>query len=331
MDNNVIIVESRKINDYVYHVDLKGYGKPKILSGYVCEFDEGFVILDCGSSQVVKHIPQFFKRNNLDLSRVVYLVPSHHHFDHAGGMWKLYDQIKELNPQVKIVINLQTMGLLNDYKVHLSRAKRTYGDFIGEMQAIPEDAFHTIEPLSDFSVENIADNPIRKFHVNGEEVVFSILHTPGHTSDHQSPVFLKADVLDFIFLGEAIGTMHHSTKLLTMPTSMPVYFNFEEYTTTITKLKQIWPIMAGIGHFGVINGKENVRAVILENESYTGEFRAKIQKYYKEKPETRYIVDKIVPDFAKRTDLVGDNLPFLKNIVLGVVYGMMMDLGYRKD
>ena len=170
---------------------------------------------------------------------------------------------------------------------------------------------------------------IETFTVNGSEVKLAILRTPGHTPDHQTPVLIKENLIDFIFLGEAAGTIYHDSKLLTMPTSMPIYYNHEEYMRTLVNLKQLIPLMAGFGHFGVINGKKNVREILLEHESFMEIFKSLIIKYHDEKPETKYIVKKVFPLLFPRTDLSVDRNPIFKSVTLAIVYGMMISLGLR--
>jgi hypothetical protein len=58
-------------------------------------------------------------------------------------------------------------------------------------------------------------------------------------------------------------------------------------------------------------------------------FREKIIEFYKEKPETKYVLEKMKPIITPRTDLSIDNNPVLNGITLGIVYGMMVSLGYR--
>ncbi|MFX1503716.1 MAG: hypothetical protein ACFFDH_22335, partial [Promethearchaeota archaeon] len=189
--------------------------------------------------------------------------------------------------------------------------------------------FKIIEPSLDFNPNPNKLDVIDKFNVNGSEVKLAILKTPGHTPDHQTPLLIRDNLIDFIFLGEAAGTIYHDSKLLTMPTSMPIYYNHENYMKTLENLKQLDPLMAGFGHFGVVNGKNNVRETLLEHETFMKIFKTLIIKYHNEKPETKYILEKILPELLPRTDLSIDSNPLYKNIVLGIVYGMMISLGFR--
>jgi len=331
MESKIITIDSGKITDYLHHVDLREFGTRRVLTCFVAEFDNCNIILDCVSSLEIKHLLRYAKRNKIDLSKVKYLVTTHHHFDHTGGMWKLYEEIKKYNPEIKIITNQETKTLLNDYEYHLSRAKRTFGDFIGEMRVIEEDAFKIIESSMNFNADPNKLDVIETFQTEGIDLKLSILKTPGHTHDHQCPLFIKDGEIDFIFFGEAVGTLYHSTKLVSMPTSMPVYFNYEDYMNTLQNLKEIYPLRAGMGHFGVINGKDNVRTFLLDNESFMKKFKDKIVELYAQRPETKYIVPNVLAMLAERTDLMGDEHPVLRNIILGITYGMMMSLGYRKE
>jgi len=331
MVQELITLETGKINDYLYHIDVRGYGAPRMLSIFVGNFDNSSVLIDCGSSLEIKKLIRLIKKLKIELSSFKYLITTHHHFDHNGGLWQLYDILKKHNPDVKILTNQKTKELLNNFENHLSRARRTYGNLTGSMKPIEDKAFKIIEPSTKFtSIPNELDF-IETFTINGSEVKLSILKTPGHTPDHQCPLFIRNNKIDFIHFGESVGTIYHSSELVTMPTSMPAYYNHISYMSTLENLKKLSPLKAGFGHFGVINGQENVHKLLVEHESFMKRFRNKIIASYEEKPETRHVLEKIMPDLIPRTDLSIEENPVFNGVALGIVYGMLMDLGYRKD
>jgi hypothetical protein len=144
-------------------------------------------------------------------------------------------------------------------------------------------------------------------------------------------MFIMDNSIDFIHFGECVGTIYHASKLITMPTSMPTYYNHRQYMETLNKLKNLKPKRAGYGHFGLINGENNVKSLLLEHEEFMKIFRQKVIDYYNEKPATSYVLEKIVPFLLPRTDLKIEDNPILEGISLAIVYGMLMDLGYRKE
>ncbi|MHA2089038.1 MAG: MBL fold metallo-hydrolase, partial [Promethearchaeota archaeon] len=288
------------------------------------------VLIDCGSSLDLKRGLRYIKKNGIELSSLKYLITTHHHFDHNGGLWKLYEEIKSHNPEVKILTNKITRELLNDFKLHLKRGMRTYGDLVGVMKPINDDAFKIIEPIQDFNVNVENLDVIEKFHLADSEVKLTIFKTPGHTPDHQCPVLIKDGKIDFIHYGEATGTIYHETKPLTMPTSMPIYYNHERYLETLDKFIESVPFYAGFGHFGLVNGIDTIRELIIEHKTFMKEFREKIVQYYTEKPETKYVLNKISSFLLPRMDLSIGHSSVLQGISLGIVYGMMTSLGYRE-
>ncbi len=329
MDKEAITLKSGKVNEYLHHIDMRSYSTSRLLSVFLGEFEDCSILFDCGSSLDIKKGLRYFKRNHISLSSFKYLITSHHHFDHNGGMWKLYKEVKEYNPEVKILTNSTTKALLNDFEHHLNRGRSTYGNLVGEMNPIEDKAFKIIEPSTNFNSNPHKLDVIDAFHKNGSEIKLVILKTPGHTPDHQTPVLIKNNLIDFIFLGEAAGTIYHNSELLTMPTSMPIYYNHEDYMKTLENLKKLTPIMAGYGHFGIVNGQNNVQQILFEHEDFMKKFKNLIIEYHTEKPETKYILEKILPELLPRTDLSIDSNPLFRNIVLGIVYGMMISLGFR--
>jgi glyoxylase-like metal-dependent hydrolase (beta-lactamase superfamily II) len=272
MVQEIITTEPGKINEYLHHFDLKQFAARRLLSGYVTEFDEGSIVMDTGTSHDVKHELRYLKKNNISLSSVKYLITSHHHFDHNGGMWKLYEEVKKHNSEVKILTSKMTMDFLNNSEAHLKRARRGFPpNMVGEMRAINENGFKLIETSDPNSI-----GIIETFHANNSEINLAILKTPGHTPDHQSAVFIKDGVMDFIFFGEAVGTLYHSAELITLPVSAPIHYNFKDDMKTTENLKKLNIQRAGFSHFGIVNGEENVKKVLIDHESFMKEFRAKI-------------------------------------------------------
>ena len=93
--------------------------------------------------------------------------------------------------------------------------------------------------------------------------------------------------------------------------------------------KQYYPLKSGFGHFGVINGQKTNHDLFIEHEAFMKKFRTLIKKYYYEKPKTRYIVEKIKPYLMQKIDLSYYENPIIEKIILAIVYGMMVSLGYR--
>ena len=60
------------------------------------------------------------------------------------------------------------------------------------------------------------------------------------------------------------------------------------------------------------------------------EFRARIIEYHEEKDDTKYICEKIAPFLLPRSNIFKKISDGVIYIALQGVYGVMIDLGYRK-
>jgi len=325
-----LVLESKKVKDYLHHVDILQHGLKRMFSAFIFNINDVSIIMETGTSDDVKKILQYFKQNHMSISSIKYLVPSHYHFDHSGGFWKLYEMVSEENPDVKILANEKTQGYLNDSEWHMARGRSTFGDVVGEMNPIPDDAFEISRPITDFVNFNKNESLFHIIDYDGHEYKLGLFNTPGHTLDHVCPAIIKDGNVDFIVLGEAGGTLYHSSKLVTLPTSMPPVFNYEKYMESLANLIKLEANSCGFSHFGYLNKKENVREILLENQSTMKEYRSLVMKLYNEKPETSYIVEKIAPFFEERTNVLITR-PVLISTIVPLVYGMLMDLGYRKS
>ncbi|MFQ5819413.1 MAG: MBL fold metallo-hydrolase [Candidatus Heimdallarchaeota archaeon] len=318
MDQNPIITISGKVTDEIFLIDLYQYNIPRTCSAFILQTSESTVIMDTGTNNDVSSVLEFMKNNALFLKKVNYLVPSHYHFDHFGGGSKLWETIKEVNPEVKILTVEETKKRLQDHSSHVKRAKRTFSGFVGTMEPLPAEAFEIVDP----------DEPILIPGMDGT-MRFELISTPGHTTAHVSPTFFKNNKPEFMYLGEAAGSLLHLTKLVTLSTSMPPDFKFNSYMTSLEKIIDLKPKNTGYGHFGAVKCKVMVMQALRENREFSYFFRDYVKEKFTERAETRYVVEQFMTqELRKRTDF--PNLELYTNMIVAVVYGQLVDLGLRK-
>ncbi len=272
--------------------------------------------MDVGTSDDVDSILKFMKDINLPLKKVKYLVPSHHHFDHFGGGWRLWETIRKVNPKIKILTTEETKRLLQDPNDHINRAKRTFGDFVGVMEPVPDEAYKIVG----------TDEPIQ---IPGFEKEFELIATPGHTSDHVCPTVFKDDITEFTYLSECAGGLLHSQKLITTPSSMPPEFDFKTYIQSLQKIIDLKPLNAGFAHAGVVRGQDQVMQALTESKRYSYYFRDFVKINFLKQGRTRYVVEQFIEhEMEERTDVPYNEL--YTKYVVAVVYGQLIDLGLKK-
>jgi glyoxylase-like metal-dependent hydrolase (beta-lactamase superfamily II) len=316
MDSESIIKQSGMITKDIYHLDILQYNLPRSCSIYLLMTPESIIIMDIGTSDDVDYILKFFKKKNISLERIKYLIPSHHHFDHFGGGWKLWHEIQKFNPDVKVITTVKTKKLLQDSKEHLKRAKRTFGELIGMMHPLPDEAYEIVKIN-----ENIP--------ISGLKKQFKLIATPGHTNDHICPTLINNGKTEFVYLSECAGGILNSQKLVTVPSSMPPDFNFDIYVQSLRKIIDLKPLNVGYAHSGAVRGCEAVKQILEEHLDFSFYFRDFVENKYNERGETRYVVEQFIEQEMKnRTENFHHELT--SKYVVAVIYGQLIDLGLKE-
>ncbi|MHA1731094.1 MAG: MBL fold metallo-hydrolase [Promethearchaeota archaeon] len=323
----MILSRGGEVEPGLHLVDLHMFGAPQFGTAFVFVTDAATVIVDTGTSNEVFTMLKYLREHRVPVGgdREVLLVPSHHHFDHAGGMWRLYSKIRKKTSRVRVVTIEETMGLLQEPGEHLARARSTFGQFVGRMEPLPGEAYDLVAPGERVEIPG------------GSGYALELVPAPGHTPDHVCPTIYGPGGMGtpvFSFFGEACGTLYNTREVLTLATSMPPLFEWEPYMETLGRLKQLHAPTVGFCHFGGISGASAVADLIREHEGFMLEFRRRVEEAYGEKPETRHVVGKIHPWFGSRTSFDASSVDnsFLKlfeNMSLALVYGMLKSLGLR--
>ncbi|MHA2294492.1 MAG: MBL fold metallo-hydrolase [Candidatus Hodarchaeales archaeon] len=321
MVTNSIILTSGKLTEEIYLIDLEQYNLPRVSSAFALETPESNVIMDAGTSNDVQTILKFMADHGLSREKTSYLIPSHYHFDHFGGGLDLWKEIKKSNPNVKILTTEKTRKQLQDTSLHMKRVRRTFGDFIGTMEPLPDEAYKIVDP----------DEPVKIPGLERKQSL-QLVSTPGHTDDHVSPAFFKNGQPKFIFLSEGAGSLVHSKKLVTISSSMPPEFNFKTYIRSLEKIIDLKPETAGYGHYGVVKGQKSVREILEEHVTFSHFFRKFVKEKFTEGGgKTRYIVEQFIKqELVHRADVEHQSNELMVRTLVALVYGQLIDLGLRQ-
>ncbi len=317
-DSSSIIKTPGKITENIYLVDLYQYGFPMTCSAFIFKTLKSIIIMDTGTSNEIPAIIKFMQQQELSLKKIEFLIPSHAHFDHSGGVWQLWETIKDHNPNVKVLTTEATQKQLQDPTTHMMRAKRTFGDLVGEMKALPDNAYEITVPNEPLKISGLEDSK-----------EFMLVSSPGHTPDQVCPTLFEEGRPEFMFLAEAAGSLFHSQRLVTLGTGMPPGYNFKTYVESLNKIIELEPSNVGYCHFGAVKGKENVLKVLKENLEFSYFFRDFVKEKYMESGKTRFVVEQFVEqELEKRTEFPKNAL--ITNVIAAIVYGELIDLGLKE-
>jgi glyoxylase-like metal-dependent hydrolase (beta-lactamase superfamily II) len=306
----------------VYLIETMQFNMETITSVFCYSDGSKSLLMDIGTSDNIDAVFQSLTRQGIAPESLEGIVLSHYHFDHGGGSAELWKRMKSVNKNFKIYTNSITKSNLQNSAGHLHGAGTTFGKFVGTMEFIPDEAFYIVE-LNDFLPVEFS---------GGERI--QLVHTPGHTTDHCSPSVVAGDRTVFTFAGEALGTIYTNNKMLSTPTSMPPNFNYNDYISSIGKLRSMNPELIGFCHFGILSGADDINFVFEDHLEFMKRFRQEIIDAYSENPSTSNVLsrteylwkDRIDNEFAG----IKGSEAFFGNLRLALTYGVMVDLGFRK-
>lgn len=308
-----------QILKHIYLVDTNQFARKQQTAVFLYWDGNTCLLMDVGTSNDIDGLFQNLHEIGIPKDKVSGIVVTHYHFDHAGGAPELWKKLSKLNSDFTIFVPRDTYHKLQNAESHLIGARTTYGDKVGTIEKLPENAY-TIVEKDTFLSFNLA---------NGYQL--KLVSVPGHTNDHCAPTLFLNGRAVFCFSGEACGAVCGDISPVLMPTSMPPTFNFEQYMNSCQKIASLSPDIIGFCHFGAIVGKTEIADYLARHQQDMNQFRKIVIKAYKEKPETQYVVKQALRFFGQKGPVTEvESKPNSTNVIFAITFGMMIDLGYRK-
>ncbi len=196
----------------------------------------GFI--DTGTNNSVPILLEVLKRKGLSASNVAYVIPTHVHLDHAGGVGGLMQQC----PNASLVIHPRGARHMIDPSKLEQGSLGVYGEkafkkMFGTL--IPVEADRVIEANDSFELD-----------FNGRRLVF--LDTPGHARHHFCVV---DEVSKGLFTGDTFGSsypeLNAGKERFIFPPTTPVQFDPVAWTKSIDRLMALCPERIYLTHFGM--------------------------------------------------------------------------------
>ncbi len=276
--------KTSRISENVYLVDVNMHGKPGSTSVFLVK-GEKVAILDTGSNSTVEKLVEGVSNLGIKRDEVVYIMPSHCHFDHAGGAAYLEDEF----PNAKVLVSEKDSKRLTAPSIIeklIEGGKATFGDPNIEMK-----------PIKNFDIVREGDTVDL-----GKGVDILILDTIGHSRDHISFYEPKNR---FMFVGDAAGIHMPKTNKIT-PTAFPPEFDLEIFVATIKKIESYQPEIIGFAHFGAKAAREGYLS-LKDTVKATYKWKNDLIKAYKETPDLEHVTEFIVETYGEQLNEFAPN------------------------
>jgi len=202
-------------------INLEGFRK--FISSWVFRNENKAMIVDVGPKSAIPKLIEAL--NFLKIKEVEYVLLTHIHLDHAGGIAEFLMQ----HPEAKVVVSeFGKKHLINPEKLWKASLD-TLGNIAeayGKPRGIEESCIYEGEII---------------FAGNRVEIV----KTPGHAPHHQSYIYGE-----FLFAGEAFGVHMPLKNDYYLRPATPPRFEYEIAVSSIEKLISLGSKRVCFGHFG---------------------------------------------------------------------------------
>jgi glyoxylase-like metal-dependent hydrolase (beta-lactamase superfamily II) len=218
----------------VIGIDTHMGGVPEITAGFLLPAERP-ALIETGPSLVAGAIAAGVARAGLDPGDLAWIVVSHIHLDHAGGVGDLVRAF----PNATVVVHPAGARHLTDPERLLASSARVYGPLM-------DTVYGGLTPVEASRIRAAEDG--ETLDLGGRHL--TLLHAPGHAKHHMA-VF-EPD-LGVLFAGDGVGVLLPSSPTgVIRPATPPPDFDRDLAVASLRRLAKLDPAYLVLTHFGPI-------------------------------------------------------------------------------
>lgn len=250
MRQDAILPEySRHLGEQVYQIDT-GFQRPDFDAAYLIVSAEGrAAFVDTGTNFAVPRLLTTLDALGLARGAVDYVIPTHVHLDHAGGVGLLMQEL----PNATLICHPRGLRHMVDPSQLWAGATAVYGD--EEMQR----SYGKLVPVA--AERSRASSDGMELLLGSRALLF--LDTPGHAKHHHC--IWDAQSRGW-FTGDTFGLSYREFDLdgrpWVLPTSTPVQFEPEALKSSIARLLTFQPQRMYLTHYGMVEDVQRLAALL---------------------------------------------------------------------
>jgi glyoxylase-like metal-dependent hydrolase (beta-lactamase superfamily II) len=236
-----------------------GYGVTAVDTGFVRpQFDAAYLVIengraafiDTGPNAAVPRLLAALEAHGVAPEDVDYVIPTHVHLDHAGGVGLLMREA----PRATLVVHPRGARHMIDPAALMQGVRAVYGDDVaardyGELVPVPAERVMTT--ANDMTIE-----------LGGRPLLF--LDTPGHARHHhcvwdeRSRGWFTGDTF-----GIAYPELYTANGPYMVPATAPVQFDREALHASVKRLLDAKPERMYLTHYGAVHEVDRCAAQFL--------------------------------------------------------------------
>lgn len=222
------------------------------VAAYLIENNERAAFIDTGCYLSVPILLATLDEKNIRRENMDYIILTHIHLDHAGGVGEL---IKHL-PNAKVIVHEYGANHLIDPSKLRAGVIEVYGElffkqYLGDLIPTPEDKIMIAKDQSSIAL-------------GGRKLTF--IDTPGHARHH---ICIWDEKSHGIFSGDTLGVSYREFDTeqggLVFPPTTPIQFNPDTWKNSIQQLMDLQPKYAYLTHFNRIEFNQKSADMLITN------------------------------------------------------------------
>jgi glyoxylase-like metal-dependent hydrolase (beta-lactamase superfamily II) len=228
-----------------------GFQRPRFDAAYLMVHEGRAAFIDTGTNHAVPRLLAALQAQGLGPEAVDYVIPTHVHLDHAGGVGLLMSRL----PQARLVVHPRGARHMVDPSQLYQGALAVYGQeemdrSYGKLLPVPAERVMASE---DGMVLRLAGRPLR------------FIDTPGHARHHHC---IWDEASRGWFTGDTFGLSYREFDTAkgawVLPTSTPVQFEPEALRESVQRLLQQARQWMYLTHYGRVGDVPRLAALLLE-------------------------------------------------------------------
>jgi len=225
----------------IYAIDTGFQQRPRFDAAYLVVENGRAAFIDTGTNHAVPRLLAALTALGLTPACVDWVIPTHVHLDHAGGVGLLMQQL----PTARVLVHPRGLRHMVDPKGLWFGALAVYGEAemersYGRLVPVPAER---AEASFDAQVLLLAGRPLR------------LIDTPGHARHHHG---IWDERSRSWFTGDTFGLSYRGFdadgRAWILPTTTPVQFDPEALKATVARLLAAEPVAMQLTHYGRIGG-----------------------------------------------------------------------------